>query len=92
MIQFEVLKYSPLFCRREYHAITRGFILQEIFRRVEPHGLTIGQFLKQEVFDLLNVDVYLGIDEDKQKQLNIADVEAPSKNDVILTQLKQFDK
>ena len=32
--------------RREYHAITRGFVAQEVFRRVDPTGRSIGQFLR----------------------------------------------
>ena len=31
---------------REYHAVTRGYILNEIFRRVEPSGRTMGEFLR----------------------------------------------
>ena len=31
---------------REYHAETRGHILNEIFRRVEPGGRTMGEFLR----------------------------------------------
>ena len=37
------LHYSfPERGRREYHAITRGWIVNEIFRRVDPKGRTIG--------------------------------------------------
>ena len=36
--------------RREYHALSRGFILQEIFRRVEPNRKTVGQYLSEKVF------------------------------------------
>ncbi|MCP5043065.1 MAG: beta-lactamase family protein, partial [bacterium] len=35
--------------RREYHAITRGWIANEIFRRVDPGGRTIGEFLSEEI-------------------------------------------
>ena len=35
--------------RREYHALTRGWIANEIFRRVHPSGLTIGEFIQEEV-------------------------------------------
>ena len=31
---------------REYHATTRGYILNEIFRRVEPSARTMGEFLR----------------------------------------------
>ena len=38
-------KWFMFWCR-EYHGITRGFVAQEVFRRVEPAGRTIGQFLR----------------------------------------------
>ena len=70
------MHFAFFFARREYHAITRGFILQEIFRRVEPTGRSIGQFLREHVFEPLGVDVSIGMDENMQKEVNIADVEA----------------
>ncbi len=30
--------------RREYHAVTRGWIINEVFRRIEPAGRTIGEY------------------------------------------------
>ena len=35
--------------KREYHAITRGWVANEIFRRVDPAGRTIGEYLSEEV-------------------------------------------
>ena len=73
-----------------FPAITRGFVLQEVFRRVEPTGRSIGQFLKEQVFEPLDVDVFIGMDENRQKEINIADVDALSDKDVsnYLTHLK----
>ncbi len=51
--------------QREYHAITRGWIANEIFRRVEPTGRTMGQFLREELSTPLDADVFIGLhDED----------------------------
>jgi CubicO group peptidase (beta-lactamase class C family) len=47
--------------RREYHAITRGWIANEVFRRVEPTGRTMGEFLRDEVSVPLEVDVFIGL-------------------------------
>ena len=71
-----------LYTRREYHAITRGFVLQEVFRRVEPKQRSIGQFLGEEVFKPLGVDVFVGLDEEKQKEMSIEDVKALSDKEV----------
>ena len=52
--------------KREYHAITRGWIVNEIFRRVDPEGRTMGEFLSQEISAPLDTDVIIGV---KQAEL-----------------------
>ncbi len=32
-----------------YHAVTRGFIANEIFRRIEPDGKTMGEVLREKI-------------------------------------------
>lgn len=50
---------------REYHAVTRGWIANEIFRRADPDGRTIGEFLAEEISRPLEVDAAIGVgDED----------------------------
>jgi CubicO group peptidase (beta-lactamase class C family) len=49
--------------KREYHAITRGWILNELFRRVDPAGRTIGEFYDQEIRRPLDADVIIGVKE-----------------------------
>lgn len=49
--------------KREYHAITRGWIVNELFRRVDPSGRTIGEFLEQEIRRPLEADVIIGVEE-----------------------------
>lgn len=49
---------------REYHAVTRGLILNELFRRVDPRGRTIGEYLRDEISRPLGIDVYIGVDEE----------------------------
>ena len=44
---------------REYHGITRGFVAQEVFRRVEPAGRTIGQFLRWLIGTILASPCYI---------------------------------
>jgi len=48
---------------REYHAVTRGWIVNELFRRVDPAGRTIGEFLRQDISDPLQVDAIIGVKE-----------------------------
>ena len=47
--------------RREYHAITRGWVVNELFRRVDPEGRTIGEFLGEEISGPLEVDAMIGM-------------------------------
>ncbi len=49
--------------RREYHAITRGWIANELFRRVDPAGRTIGEFLREEISGPLEADAIIGVKE-----------------------------
>jgi CubicO group peptidase (beta-lactamase class C family) len=49
--------------RREYHALTRGWIVNEVFRRVDPQGRTIGEFLREDISQPLHADVMVGVRE-----------------------------
>ena len=49
--------------RREYHAITRGWILNELFRRVDPASRTIGEFLEEDISTPLAADAFIGVKE-----------------------------
>merc|ERR1719282_879290 len=48
--------------RREYHAITRGWILNEIVRRVDKQGRTVGEILRSDICDPLGgIDAFIGL-------------------------------
>jgi hypothetical protein len=46
---------------RQYHVLMRDWIINEIFRRVEPNGRTMGEYVRadQKVFG----DIYIGLRE-----------------------------
>ena len=69
--------------RREYHALTRGMILQEVFRRAESDNRTLGHFLEENVFRKLGVGVHMGLRPEDQERLKIADCVALSRQEVI---------
>ena len=46
--------------KRYYHALTRGIVANEIFRRIHPDGLTLGEFVEQELAQGLGIDVHIG--------------------------------
>lgn len=62
--------YSHESERREYHALTRGWIANEIVRRVHPEGKTIGEMLYEEVFLPLAVDVRIGLSEEELSRVS----------------------
>lgn len=47
--------------KREYHALTRGWIVNEVFRRIEPRGRSIGEFLREDISGPLAVDAVIGV-------------------------------
>lgn len=56
--------------KREYHALTRGWIVNELFRRVDPAGRTIGEFLREEISGPLGADVVIGVKEQELGRLS----------------------
>jgi CubicO group peptidase (beta-lactamase class C family) len=49
--------------QREYHAVTRGWIINELHRRVDPAGRTIGEWLQEELSVPLDADAFIGVAE-----------------------------
>ena len=41
--------------------MTRGWVLNEIFRRADPQGRTIGEYLRTEIAGPLHADVHMGL-------------------------------
>ena len=50
---------------REYHSLTRGWVANEVFRRLEPGGRTIGEYLAEDVAKALGADVFVGVSQDR---------------------------
>jgi len=47
--------------RRDYHIYTRGWIINEVFRRADPKGRTVGEYLRQEITDKIGAKAYIGL-------------------------------
>ena len=56
--------------KREYHALTRGWIVNEVFRRVDPAGRTIGEFLREDISQPLNADAMIGVEEHELERVS----------------------
>lgn len=68
LIEQQRLSYSSD-SKREYHAITRGWVVNEVFRRVEPAGRTIGEFLRKEISTPLGADIVVGVPEHERQRM-----------------------
>ena len=53
--------------RNGYHALTFGWLVGEVVRRVS--GKSLGTFFKDEVADPLGLDFWIGLPEDKESQV-----------------------
>lgn len=47
--------------RHGYHAVTLGLYLNELIRRTDPQGRSIGRFLQEEICGPLGVEFYIGL-------------------------------
>jgi hypothetical protein len=54
--------------KREHHGFARGWIINEVFRRAEPSGRTIGEFLRDEISGPLNAGVIIGVREEQMSK------------------------
>ena len=48
MYEQETMEF-PSYGKREYHALTRGWVANEIFRRADKRKRTLGEFLAEDV-------------------------------------------
>lgn len=67
VIEEEPLVFPPsrTNTQAEYHTLTRGWILNEIFRRADPSQRTMGECLREDICKPLNVDAYIGLPSEK---------------------------
>lgn len=52
----------PHGAKRIYHSITKDCILNEVFRRVEPEGRTMGEYMQHVILPEFGCDIYLRMD------------------------------
>ena len=52
----------PHGAKRVYHSISRDCITNEIFRRVEPEGRTMGEYFQQVILPEFGIDIHLRMD------------------------------
>jgi len=71
---------------REYHAISRGWIANELVRRVDPHERTIGEILRKEICEPLGARAFIGLTD--QELSNSCDLDSMKTSFVLLQSLR----
>ena len=66
--------------RREYHVISRGLIANEVVRRVDPRGRTVGQILRYHISEPLGADAFIGLNEDGEYVESVGDRDKVTSN------------
>ncbi len=72
---------------RYYHAITRGWILSAILKRVDAKKRTIGQFISDEISKPLSLDVYCAMSPQDQSRCEFADSKDENLYHIFLTKI-----
>ena len=75
--------------RRYYHAVTRGWIISSLLRKIDPQRRVCAEFLRDEVYSKLGVEAgfKLGVPTEEQGNLNLCHMEMPSKSYAFFTML-----
>ena len=60
----------PYGVKRAYHTHSKDQILNEIFRRVEPNGRTMGEYWREEMQENLNADIYFNMTDDEMSRIH----------------------
>jgi len=64
---------------RCYHALTRGWIISAVLRRVDPKQRSLGTFIRDEINEPLGITYLCGIPEAEQSDHNLAELVQPPK-------------
>lgn len=75
---------------RAYHAVTRDFIVNEVVMRADPHGRTIGEFMRDEISSPLGLRGELTIGSETTQ--NAHNIQPLRKNSLIWVLLQLFNR
>ena len=69
----ETKQFWPKDQKREYHALTRDWVANEVFRRLEPQGRTMAEYMRQEIWPMLGTQapVLGGEDNELEKYIQL---------------------
>ena len=53
-----------------YHALTYGWLAGELVRRVDPKRRTLGQFIQEEIANIIDMEFYVGLPSELQSRVS----------------------
>ncbi|CAF1391400.1 unnamed protein product [Rotaria sp. Silwood1] len=56
-----------------YHSLTYGWLTGELVRRVDPMKRTLGQFIRDEIANRLNIEFYIGLPSEQEYRVSPLD-------------------
>ncbi|CAF3124760.1 unnamed protein product [Rotaria sp. Silwood2] len=56
-----------------YHALTYGWLAGELVRRVDPMNRTLGEFIRDEIANPLNIEFYIGLPSQQEYRVSPLD-------------------
>ncbi|KAK6015712.1 beta-lactamase [Ostertagia ostertagi] len=68
IIEAEFPKYPPG-SKTEYHAVTFGWLIDQVFCRIDKKRRTVSEFFREEVQEKYNVEVYIGSSEEQETRV-----------------------
>ncbi|KAK5986777.1 Beta-lactamase domain-containing protein, partial [Trichostrongylus colubriformis] len=68
IVEEESPKYPPG-SKTEYHPITFGWLIDQVFCRIDKKGRTIAEFFREEVQEKYDVEMYIGCTEEQENRV-----------------------
>ena len=62
IIEEDAPQELPYGVKRVYHAMSKDLIANEIFRRVESSGRTMGEYFREEIMEQHGLNIYLNME------------------------------
>ncbi len=70
VIETDTMQELPEGAERTYHVFSKDLITNEIFRRVEPQGRTMGEYFREELMTQLDIDLFINMEEEEMSRVH----------------------
>ncbi|CAF1197938.1 unnamed protein product [Rotaria sordida] len=74
-----------------YHALTYGWLAGELIRRVDPKKRSLGQFIQEEISDLINLELFIGLPINQEYRVSPLELSENIKQNINESDLVEID-